>query len=665
MAEKSFDKAADLASYAEDLRIFHQPRDRRLMSLQAMWQTTLRATPNGRTIYKSNEPWKATRLSVSLLSGGRSQWRVTLPPDDATLEGKEERDAAEAMVLLLMKCSFYENDQRRLEQGLSTFDRGWTYLASIYGWTAGIALVEDGKGEDFPVLVDLWNPLDTYPDMKRGRDTVVHYTRMTYADILETFGPKRKGGKIKGYDFTFDKESVPDPEDEFTVVEAFGRETHTAVALAGGEAKMLKEQMPHKLGCNPAWWMALDAPPIHHTVTSEKDGTVLKTGRPDVTSTRWLETYGQSPMLGYEIAYRVKSERMNQVGDVMERWSNPKVIAKTPDGKLVKIDLSNPDSIANVPAGTQLEILTPNTFPVDTRAYLDVLDEDVETASYSKAAYGALSSSDAATALQMARQGGGYIVGPMKEQLQAVKALIGNKILTQLGAGKRGRAYKAPIAVRTTNKRNQPVWEYIDLSAIPRGARVTCELRGAGMQPDKLQSIAVANQVANAANPIYDIETLHDEILQSDNPPEIAAKLFWQRMTSSRKVDEYMAPITTMLFWADKLRAQGTQRGVEIADAAEGMATAAMDELRANIVVTQAKSRGAVTQAAQEALMGPTPGGMGEQQGGMQGQDMAALAGAQQEGVAPMGAPVAGVQQAPTGPAPERGAQMVQAALGG
>jgi hypothetical protein len=349
------------------------------------------------------------------------------------------------------------------------------------------------------------------------------------------------------------------------------------------------------------------------------------------------------------------------VGDVIERWSNPKVVAKTPDGKLVRIDLSNPDSIANVPAGTQLEILTPNTFPVDTRAYLDMLDEDVETASYSKAAYGALSSSDAATALQMARQGGGYIVGPLKEQLQTVKGMIANKILTQLEAGKRGQNYKDAIPVRVPNKKNDPVWAHVKLSDIPKGARATCQLRGAGMQPDKLQSIAVANQVANSANPIYDIETLHDEILQSDNPPEIAAKLFWQRMTSSRKVDEYAAPITTMLFWSDKLRAQGTKRGEELADAFEGMATAAMDELRANVVVSAVKSQQSVQQAVQQAadpLAGMAPEGM-------QGQDMAALAGAQQQGVAPQGAPVAGVQQAPTGPAPERGQQMVDAMMMG
>jgi hypothetical protein len=257
--------------------------------------------------------------------------------------------------------------------------------------------------------------------------------------------------------------------------------------------------------------------------------------------------------------------------------------------------------------------------------------------------------------MQMARQGGNYIVGPMKDQLQSVRSMIGNKILVQLEAKSRKKIFKEPIAARVPDKRGETVWTSLRLGLIPDGTRVSCNLRGAGMQPDKLQAAAIASNLANAQNPIYDMETLHDEILQSDNPPDIVAKLFWQRMTSSRKVDELAAPITTLLFWADKLEAQGSQRGIDLANAYRGMADAAMTELQSTLIVSKVKAGQAVQQAVNP--MAAMANG-----GGMPGMDAQAASQSQVDGVAPAGAPVAGVQGAPTGPAPERGAQMAAAA---
>ena len=668
--DKEFKKPDDLLEFADNLRRNHMHRDAMLMSLQSMFEMPRRETESRRTIYRSNEPWAGTKLNVNLMDGGKEAWKVHIPPS-LSRENKEKQDKATFAINELLKAHMSHTDARMVREHGSTFRRGWTYMMSIYGWSAGITRIKDDaktrEDGEWPIYTDLWSPLDTYHDLRKGTENIVHYTQLPYGAIKDQFGQKGRGKKSNGYDF------YPDDDDEdklWTLIEYYGRETH-AIAVLEGEPKWIKEPIEHKLGLNPSWVMPLDAPPIYHTVTDEKTGRVL--GSPDSASYRYLESYGQSPMLGYRIPYMVKSERMNQVGDVIERYASLKMVAKTPDGRLIKIDMSDPESIATVPVGTTFEILSPNTFPLDTQAFLGVLDEDIEKASHSKASYGILNTGDLGAAMQMAKNSSGAIIGPMIKQYEfTLDEFIGNSILKQLEQVGRKKLFDKDIGVRSKDSKGSNTWVYINFKDIPDGAKVSLNMRGAGIKTDKWQALAIATNAANAQNPVYDMESLHDEILETDNAPEIVNKLWWQRMRHSKEVEQYAAPIITLYDFANQLRLQNTPQMMDRAATFEAMAMQLEEEMKAKVLIGMRQVKDQVEQAMQPpdpiqelakvAASQANPNIMSAMGGQLGGEGVApGGAVAQQPGISPLGAPVAGISQPLTGPAPERGAQMVAA----
>jgi hypothetical protein len=649
LAEKTFKSAEDLIKYYRKLAEMHDGRIRQHIELQHMWETPVRRNgEDTRTLYINNEPWTATRLTVALLNQGKLTFRGSAPPSS---QDTRERDAAISEVERFFKAHYQQTDVSLFRRRRGSFRRQLGYHMAVYGWHAGINLVQDVSG-DWPVFTDIWSPMDTFPDMDGGT-ALVHVTKMSKAEIEKTFGRKRGSGlkAVPGYAAKF--EAAVEEDDQFAVFEFFDDETAAVAALINGEPVFLKRQMEHKLGGNPAWCNAVDAAPFRHA-TVDASGTLLT--QPDAESNSWLETYGQSPMLGYKTAYRYMTELANQIADVVEKWAEgPIAYLETPDGRYVPFDIRGAD-ISTVPAGTKLNVVEMPKFPQDDRAWLAFIQQDIEKASYPRVAYGTVGSTEAAYTLQLLRTASGYIIEPLVQQAELVYETSAISILRQLE--RRGRQYERRFfPVRTRDTKGAAIYDYVDVTTFPTGCYVAAELKGAGVPQDRFQALAAVTQAANAMNPVLSVETLLDEYLDCEDPPGEAAKMFWERMTTSRKVFEVASPIATGFDLVDRLRQRSLHpgdRAALIADAFEAQVRAGLEELKASIA---------------NPPMG-APGGGGGAPGGPPGlpqpppNGVVAGPGAQVPGVAPNGAPPAGVAQPPTGPQPQISAAMQQAMPG-
>lgn len=611
-----------------------------------MWEMPIRNSDSGRTVYVNNEPWTATRLTVSLLATGRTIFKGTLPHDNGVEDLRKAKEVV-SEVERMLKGHYQQIDVDFYRKRRGQYRRQWGYFAAVHGWHAGINLVLDNaKDSAWPVFTDLWNPLDTYPDMES--ELVIHSTRMRWSEIKRLFiigKDKRKTG------FSFEPPDNVKDDDEFNILDCWNEEFNAASVV--GHEGWLKRPIDHKLGHNPAWCNPIDAVPF---TTSASDAHGLPRSMPNADDSRWLEFVGQSPMLGYETAYRYMSELANQVADVVEEWSHPIRIAKTRDGRYIELDMTKGNQNI-VPLDTVVEIIVPPKFPTDDRAWLAFVGSDIEKASYPRAAYGTSSPAEAAAAMEMVRNSSSYIINPLIEQLGLNLEVSGNSILRQLDAKK--RQYSRPRAVRSTNKTGQAVYQYVNLSELPDGVYVTATIKGAGLPRDKFQALAVVTQALNSPNPPLPYETLMDEYLDMDDPPGEIAKLFYERMSNSKQAYELASPLITLYEYADRYRAKGTPRANDLAEAFSAMAQQMVLKMKSDLTQSQGAAAGAPPAGPPPLAPGGQAGPPGA--GQLQGE-------AQVAGQSPVGAPVAGVEQAPTGPAVGRGAEMLlaqQLAAGG
>lgn len=627
-----------------------------------MWETAVRTTESGRTVYVNNEPHTATKMIVSLITSGKWRWKVFGHPSLES-DAQKRRDLfSEVERLLRAHYTQADIDKYRRRQGRLLDE--WTFHAAVLGWHAGVNWVKDRVLTDqWPIFSDIWNPLDTYPDMD-GSTALVHVSRMKYSAIKTQFGG------VKGFSFRPAlTENIPDPI--FDVLEFFGDDT-TATIVLDKEPVWLKKQSPHGLGHNPAWCNPVSPAPFRH-VSQSSSGSILSS--PDPTDNSWLQWYGQSPMLGYKAAYRMFSEVVNQIADVVERYASPIQIMKTRSGKLIEFDPTKPLPV-NLSTEEGLEFVQVNKFPGDMQAYLEIFLRDMEKASFNRIAYGSGGAAEAAVTMQLLTHTNNYIVQPIKREAEICWESSANSILKQLSV--RGGQYsKRLFQARSVDKRGAALQDWVDLSKFPEGVAVTATLKGAGPPQDKLQTLLASTNALNTPNgAALSHETILDEILEHDDPAGELYRIWMEKARGSKAVQEEVSPVITLLDWADKLRRRGTEnpRALELAAWAEAEALNVMDMARKK---REAAANPKVTPPIPPGSLPPPglpPGGPPGMPPDMPPELMEAMMAAgggpgpqAMEGVSasPVGAPPPGVLQPPTGPAPERGLLMNLAELGG
>lgn len=631
-----FKKAEELRAYAEELKNRHAARISEHMQLQAMWQQPIQKSSTGRVLYRNNEPWTATRLIVSLIDTGRLTFKGSMPPDG--MDAKD-RNSAISSAEKLLAAHFRQTDFQMFEKRRAGHRRQLAFYMAVYGWHAGINLVLDGMadGEGWPILSDVWSPVDTFPDM--DGDAVVHFKRMRWKEIRKTFGKDRPGKKLPGYEFK--PPDNTDDDDVFVVTDIYTREYNAACV----DDQWLKRETPHGLGHNPAWCNPVDAAPFRSSAVDNK-GKALAV--PDTDSNEWLAYTGQSPMFGYKTAYQYHTQLMNQIADVIERWSSPLVLVKTRDGKYQYIDINNPEQ-KNVDLETVVEVISPPKFPMDDRVWAARVEEDIAKASFSKMAYGAGNPAEAAQTMELIRASSQYIVQPIVNEMEWLYDKSVDSILRQLE--KKGKQYLKHFRVRTAGPRVKATYDYMKLNELPEGVSVAVSLKGAGIAANKLQALQAVTLANNAQHPVLPLETLLDEFLESEDPPGEISRLFWEKMTMNQRVYDVASPAVTLLDLAQRVRMKGSKKAVELADALEAQGQAAINDMRA---------------AAQPEPKNPQPQGPAGPEGppppppppgaGLTGE-------AQMTGMSnSIGPPPAGTQMPPTGPDPLRGDQMALAA---
>lgn len=652
MAEYTFTKPEDLNDLYGKLVQIHDKRIAKQLRLQSLWEMPVRSTETGRTVFVNNEPWTATRLTVALVNQGKLIFRGSAPPSDNP-DKNAKNNAAISQVERLLKAHFRQTDFNLFQRRRGTFLRQLAYHMAVHGWHAGITVVQDNKQNgEWPIFTDVWSPLDTLPDMEST--AIVHRSRIRWGQLKSTF-TKEMGMSFTPPDGTKD-------QDAFDVLDYYDSETNGAVLIdgIGGAPHWLKQQKEHGFNANPAWCNPVDAVPFRPSALLQTGRQLKVSTSPDAEDNRWLEYVGQSPILGYETAYRYMSELANQIADVVERWASGLLLVKTIDGKWADMDPAASQGQPHFMDRTSIvEVVKPPTFPVDDRAWMAVVAEDISRASYPREAYGSVGAGSTPSSLQLMRAASQYIIEPIVEQAEDVSEYCANNILRQLESGGRKKQYKKFIAVRSIGKQGGGIQDWIKLSDVPDGIYVSASLKGSGIPSDRLQTLLAITNVANSANPPVSIETLLDEFLELEDPPGEIARMFWQKMTSSKMVEEKAAPILTLTEWADKIRLKGTDKANAIADAFNAMAYAGMMELRANVMQSINSSVQAMAQPVGapppvEPAVDPT-GGAGS---------VGAIAGAgmdpnmQQAGVAPVGAPPAGSTMPTTGPRQDIAAAM-------
>lgn len=652
-----FTRADDLATYYRSLRDFHAPRIRTHLMHQSLWEMPIRSTETERTIFLDNEPWTATRLIVSLIDAGELSLRGSIPSNDWDNEKRKQAvsDAEE-----LLKAHFCHVDVEMFRRRRGTYIRQYGYLAAVYGWHAGINLVTDLAAE-WPIHSDLWSPLDTFPDM----DTMglVHVTRMNASQIERTFGSKRMGGvALDGYEFEIPTGAQIKPDTRFDLLSFWDEDINCCVVLTDQKAMWVKRPTEHKIGHNPAWCNPVDAPPFR---CSASDGEGNRLDVPDNDSGLWLATYGQSPMHGYSVAYRYMSELANQVADVVERWASPIVIAKTKDGRYVEIDLTKGGQ-NTVDLSTIVEIIAPPKFPADDRAWMAFVQTQIEKGSFSKVAYGVAAAMESQNAFEQMRRTSNMIVEPLVKQAEEMYEYSVLSILRQLDQRK-GQYKKKSYAVRTKDK-DGSVYDFIDLSKLPKGVYMTASLKGAGVPQDKFQALLAVTNAVNAKQKVLPLETLLDEYLERDDAPRDVARVFWEDLANNPEVKMKASPIITLLHVADEARMKGTPRGNDIADAFYALALEAVKELKGAVgpqQQPQAPQMGAIppglaTPGTLPGAIPPTVGPVGPPEGAPP--PFGPPPNLQIAGAAPVGAPPPGSIGPSTGPDAVRGMLMQLAA---
>lgn len=663
---KSFGSAKDFADHATSLAHKHEARIQKHLELQSMWQQPITSTETGRTIYVNNEPWTATRLIVSLLTAGTVRFKAFMPPGDTDTK---ERKAQLAKVENLLSCHYTQTDFRRWRSGMGRYKlrSDLAYWMAVPGWHAGINLVEDLKGWDgraWPIFSDIWDPLDTFNDVDNGTG-IVHHSRMSRSKIERVFGKKRIGGKIKGYDFS------PDPQDGqddpvYVVSEWWDDETSMVAVFEGEKFWVLKPQTEHGLGHNPAWCQPVGAVPFRSTAWERGTGTLAQVN-PD--SYEWVAHLGQSPMLGYQGIHRIISETAEMIGTVLENWADPKVLAQTRDGRFVDIDLRRKDGAPNfVAAGEVISVLAPPTFPGDQRAWMEFLLSEQEKSSFSRVLYGVINGSLQAAQMQLVAKTANMVVNPLIDEMDMVFETGGDSILRQLngpGDSKRKAQYTEPIAVRSLSAKGSRVVDYINLADLPDRVDITAQLKGAGIQADKLQTLQTVTAALQVPNPALSHATILDDILEQDDPDGEMARIREEKIVNSPEAMAAAAPYLTLTnMVADLRRKKNSPMAQKQAQVLEVVAEGALIDLRNKIQKIMMEAAGVGEQAAPAAPTGaPVAVDPATGQPAPEGVNAAVAAPGQQDGVAPVGAPVAGVAQPPSGPAMDRGAAMAAAQL--
>lgn len=584
MPENDFKTAEDLLKYARRLQEKHDGRIRQHIELQNMWRTPVRRNAEGtRTLYINNEPWTATRLTVALVNQGKLTFKGSMPPNALD---SEERNSLIGDVERFLKAHYsqVDVDLSRRTRG-QRFRESLTYYMAVYGWHAGINLVQDAS-DQWPIFTDLWSPMDTFPEMDGGSG-IVHATMMTKYEIEKTFGKKRgsvdkKMKAVPGYAANFTDDGKDDYDKKYAIYEYWDSETTCVIQICKGEPTFLKKQMEHEIGHNPAWCSAVNPAPFRHG-TVDRFGALLTS--PDAESNEWLEYYGQSPMLGYKSAYQYMCELANQVADVVEKWAQgPIAYLETPDGRYVPFDITGAD-VSTVPPGTKLTVVEIPKFPNDDKAWLAFVQQDIEKASYPRVAYGTVGSTEAAYTLQLLKTASGYIIEPLVHSAEFVYEQGALSILRQME--KRGGQYEGRFfPVRGTEKREAPVYDFVDVSKFPLGCYVTAELKGAGVPADKLAVLAAVTQAANQNNKVLSIETLLDQYMDVEDPSGEMSRSNWETMTTSPEVMKVMAPIATGFAQVNKLRARSKHPGdpaALIADAIEAQVRQGLNELAQSV----------------------------------------------------------------------------------
>lgn len=575
MAARDFKTAEDLLKCARKLQEQHDGRIKQHIELQDMWRTPVkRNAEDTRTLFINNEPWTATRLTVALMNQGKLRFKGSMPPNQ---QDTRERNTLIGDVERFLLAHFNQTDVEMAKRTRGQrFRPSLSYFMAVYGWHAGINLVQDAANS-WPIFTDLWSPMDTFPEMDGGTG-IVHCTSMTRYEIERTFGRKR-GTDLKavpGYNIKFDKDE--DYECRYPVLEWWDDETTMVIGLTKGEPSVLKKQMPHECGHNPAWCSAVNAAPFRHG-TQDGFGNMLTEA--DGDSNEWLEYYGQSPLLGYKAAYRYMCELANQIAEVVERWAHgPIAYLETPDGRYQPFDLSGED-VSTVPPGTKLHVAEMPKFPQDDRAWMAVVSGEIEKASYPRVAYGTVGSTEAAYTLQLLRHASGYIIEPLVRDAEFVYEQSALSILRQME--KRGRQYENRFfPVRGQAKRSSAVYDFVDVSRFPTGVYVAAELKGAGVPADELAALAAVAQAANQNNKVLSVETLLDKYLEIEDPAGEMSRTNWETLTTNPEVTARIAPIATGFDLVDRLRsrsrAPGDRAGL-IADAIEAQVRQGLTEL--------------------------------------------------------------------------------------
>lgn len=653
--------ASDLLELADKWQLKFLPRDQKILDMQELWKQPIKTADSGRTVFKDNEPWTATRLTVAMLSAGQTLYRCQLPPSIKATD--EEAREITSKIERLLGGHDRRTDWKMRGFARTKYVREWGYYAFVHGWTSGIDLVAGGTDwddEEWPIYTDLWNPLEVYRDM--DGDGIIRATNYTYDRLARKFGGRRPGGvPVDGYEFNISDEGIND-EENIQVVSYWNSEINAVAAVYGNgntrEAAWVKKAQEHGLGFNPAFCLPMDAPPFRISASGDRGSRSV-----NKESNDWMAYIGQSPMSGWESAYYVMCELAEQIAANIERWAKAVVLVKTRDGTFQQFDMANPEN-NNVDLDTVVEVIKPNNFPVDERLWMDMVSGSMRKGSYPAAMYGDMPGSTASHTFQLYKQASHYIIDPILEQYKDRKLDSSLSILRQLEARK-GSIGKKQFSAITKNGSSPEAWEWFDLRKLPKGAKVTVEIRGGGPPEDKLQQLLAVTQAANAANRPLALVTLIDEYLDRPDAPEQIKLLMWERLTTSKTVEEKAGGMLTLTELSNSIRLRGTDAANEVADMLLNMRKGLIAELEAEVkkALMIGQQPAPIVGEALAAAGAPMPPEMAaippNAPSGLEGE-------AQMAGISPIGAPIEGGIGLPQGSNPIQSALInLQDRMGG
>ena len=438
--------------------------------------------------YTSNEPLTYYAKMTAALASGDLKGRI--PTARAQREKREREAAAERFYIGILEA----NDERLLGLGQPRLQDSLASLINLRGWYSGrCVLVKDPTTEEVYPDITAWDPLHVFRGIgPKGLKWICHKSKMTAAEIRETYGVDASGGlEARSPESGVWDRAATDGDPGVDVYDWYD-EQHNIVVVGG---KDVKPATPHSpLLRVPAFFGAVGPLPLIQSLNRTSQDNLRYQGESVYAANRRI--YAKVNLIYSTMLQLVALSRDHAF--YLTGGDGTKQLKENPflEG-----------SQFSLPEGYKFDIVPLLEMSRDTGAFLGLVSAEVQRGALPYSVYGQLAFQLSGYAVNLLKQATDSPIAPRRQAMENAYYQICRNIGDQFATG----AYGA-MQLRGYGQNRQWFDEEFEPAMIVGlpSLRVTLKVK---TPQDEMQKIQMARLASEGPWPLLPNRVIWDEIL--------------------------------------------------------------------------------------------------------------------------------------------------------